>query len=138
MAFNSGFDDREEVMNEINMTPLVDVMLVLLIVFMITVPVMTHSMRVDLPYAKSEPNIVLPETIVLSVGSDGSVLWNGTPVDSAALETRLSAVAAGQPQPEIHLHGDRLAAYGHVAETMSAVRRAGIQKLGFVTKPDTR
>lgn len=125
-------------MSEINMTPLVDVMLVLLIVFMITVPVMTHSMRVDLPQSKSEPSIVPAKTIVLSVGSDGGVLWDGTPVDSEALEARLSAVAAKQPQPEIHLHGDRRVAYEHVAETMSAVRRAGIQRLGFVTKPDAR
>lgn len=125
-------------MSEINMIPLIDVMLVLLIVFMITVPVMTHSMWVDLPQSKSEANSVLPETIVLSISRDGGVLWDGIPVDSATLEARLSTIAAREPQPEIHLHGDRRVAYEHVTETMSAIRHAGIQKLGFITKPDTR
>ena len=136
MAFGGGLDDKDDIVSEINMTPLVDVMLVLLIIFMITVPVLTHSVKIDLPQAKNEPNIVQPQTITLSVTADGSVHWNETTVDAAALENRLQAAAAQKPQPEIHIRGDRKVAYEQVVKTMAAVQRAGIQKLGFVTKPD--
>ncbi|MDK2123002.1 ExbD/TolR family protein [Parachitinimonas caeni] len=135
MAFGNGLEDGDEVMSEINMTPLVDVMLVLLIIFIITVPVLTHSVKLDLPRAQNQPNVVKPETITLSVTVDGTVHWNDTVVDAATLDQRLRAAASQQPQPEIHIRGDRKVNYEHVVKTMAAVQRAGILKLGFVTEP---
>lgn len=135
MAFGGGLDDDTEVMNEINMTPLVDVMLVLLIIFIITVPVLTHSVKVDLPRADNTPNEVKPETVNLSVNAAGVVFWNDAQITFEELENRLSAEANKQPQPEIHIRGDKAAAYEHVIKTMAAVQRAGILKLGFVTEP---
>ena len=135
MAFGGGLDDQAEVMSEINMTPLVDVMLVLLIIFIITVPVLTHSVKVDLPQADNAPAEIKPETINLGIDAQGKIFWNETVVTPAELEQRLQATAAQQPQPEIHLRGDKAVAYGQVAQTMAAVQRAGITKLGFITQP---
>jgi biopolymer transport protein ExbD len=135
MAFGGGLDDDTEVMNEINMTPLVDVMLVLLIIFIITVPVLTHSVKVDLPREDNTPNEVKPETVNLSVNAEGSVFWNESPITFEELEIRLSLDSGKQPQPEVHIRGDKAAAYEHVIKTMAAVQRAGILKLGFVTEP---
>lgn len=135
MAFGGGFDDNEEVMSEINMTPLVDVMLVLLIIFIITVPVLTHSVKVDLPRADNTPNEIKPETVNLAVTEDGQVHWNETAVSMEELDLRLEAAARQEPQPEIHLRGDRTVNYEHVIKTMAAVQKAGILKLGFVTDP---
>lgn len=135
MAFGGGLEDQEEVVSEINMTPLVDVMLVLLIIFIITMPVLTHSVNLDLPRASSEATVLKAETITLSVTADGEVHWNGEKVDLATLESRLRAEASKEPQPEVHLQGDRKVAYEHVAETMAAAQRAGILKLGFITEP---
>lgn len=135
MAFGGGLDDDTEVMNEINMTPLVDVMLVLLIIFIITVPVLTHSVKVDLPRADNTPNELKPETINLAVNADGNIYWNETQVTMEELELRLAGEATKQPQPEIHIRGDRSVDYEHVVKTMAAVQRSGILKLGFVTEP---
>lgn len=135
MAFGGGLDDDTEVMNEINMTPLVDVMLVLLIIFIITVPVLTHSVKVDLPREDNTPNEVKPETVNLSVSAEGAIFWNETPVTFEELETRLSLESGKQPQPEVHIRGDKAVAYEHVIKAMAAVQRAGILKLGFVTEP---
>lgn len=135
MAFGGGLDDETEVMNEINMTPLVDVMLVLLIIFIITVPVLTHSVKVDLPREDNTPNEIKPQTVNLSVNAEGSIFWNEVQITYEELETRLSAEASKQPQPEVHIRGDKAAAYEHVIKTMAAVQRAGILKLGFVTEP---
>lgn len=135
MAFGGGLDDDTEVMNEINMTPLVDVMLVLLIIFIITVPVLTHSVKVDLPREDNTPNEIKPETVNLSVNAEGSVFWNESPITFEELEIRLSLESGKQPQPEVHIRGDKAAAYEHVIKTMAAVQRAGILKLGFVTEP---
>ena len=135
MAFGGGLDDDSEVMSEINMTPLVDVMLVLLIIFIITVPVLTHSVKVDLPRADNTPNELKPETVNLAVDAEGKIFWNETQVTLEELDTRLSAAAALQPQPEIHIRGDKAVSYEHVVKTMAAVQRAGILKLGFVTEP---
>ncbi len=134
MAFGGGADDNE-VMSEINMTPLVDVMLVLLIIFIITVPVLTHSVKVDLPRADNTPNEIKPDTINLAVTESGAIHWNETTVTVDELEQRLQALATQQPQPEIHLRGARTVAYEHVVQVMAAVQRAGILKLGFVTEP---
>jgi biopolymer transport protein ExbD len=136
MALNpfSG-DDDDGLMNEINMTPLVDVMLVLLIVFMVTIPVIRHAVKIDLPHASSQKEDTKPAQIDLSVQQDGTVLWNGTPVDDAALGAKIASAAQATPQPELHLNADRRVAYGLVAQVMSAAQRGGLTKIGFVTDP---
>lgn len=136
MAFGSGLDDDDSVMSEINMTPLVDVMLVLLIIFILTVPVLTHAVKIDLPQADNVPNEIKPKTIALTVTADAAIHWNEEVIDSAELEARLQAVAAEEPQPEIHLRGDKAVAYEHVIKVMAAAQQAGVQKLGFVTEPE--
>lgn len=136
MAFGGGLDDNSEVMSEINMTPLVDVMLVLLIIFIITVPVLTHSVKIDLPRADNTPNEVKPDAINLTVTETGAIHWNETAITHEELERNLQAIAVQQPQPEIHLRGARTVSYEHVAQVMAAVQRAGILKLGFVTEPN--
>lgn len=135
MAFGGGLDDNEEVMSEINMTPLVDVMLVLLIIFIITVPVLTHSVKVDLPRADNSINDIKPETVNLAVTGEGLYHWNETLVSLEELEQRLSVAAQQEPQPEIHIRGDRQVDYEHVIKVMAAVQKSGILKLGFVTEP---
>jgi len=134
MAFGTQ-DETDDVMNEINMTPLVDVMLVLLIVFMITVPVMKDAVNINLPRAASTPVEVKPETVRLSVDAQGRYFWNGQPLADAELEGRLAAAAAANPQPELHLQGDRDVRYEKVAQALTAARHAGLQKIGFITDP---
>ncbi|MBP3982596.1 MULTISPECIES: ExbD/TolR family protein [unclassified Acidovorax] len=134
MAFGTQ-DDADEVMNEINMTPLVDVMLVLLIIFIITVPVMKHSVNVDLPRATNQPELIKPETVRLSVAADGQYFWNGAPVADEELFSRLQAEAAKAPQPDLHIRGDKEVRYERVAQAMAAAQRAGVRKIGFVTEP---
>ena len=136
MAFGSGLEDSDDVISEINMTPLVDVMLVLLIIFILTVPVLTHSVKLDLPRAQNEPNLIKPQTVTIAVTTDGIIHWNETVVDAAGLDSRLRAAALQQPQPEIHIRGDRKVDYEYVIRTMAAAQRAGIVKLGFVTEPN--
>jgi len=135
MAFGGGLNDQEDVMSEINVTPLVDVMLVLLVIFILTVPVLTHSVKVDLPQTQKLDTAVDPVSISLSVAGDGSVYWNGKRIDDAQLETALAEAAAQEQQPEIRLYGDRRVAYEEVVKIMAAAQRAGIEKLGFVTQP---
>ena len=137
MAFGTQ-DDSDEVMNEINMTPLVDVMLVLLIIFMITVPVMKHAVDIELPRASSQPQDFKPQTIRLSVDAQGAYYWNEAKIDDAELDRQLQAVAAKKPQPELHIRGDRAVRYERVAQAMSAAKRAGVNKIGFVTEPAAR
>ena len=134
MAFGTQ-DDADEVMNEINMTPLVDVMLVLLIICIITVPVMKHAVPVDLPRASNEREIIKPETIRLSVTADGKYHWNETTIGDDELEPRLQAEARKDPQPDLHIRGDKDVRYERVAQAMSAAQRAGVRKIGFVTDP---
>ena len=106
-----------------------------LIIFIITVPVLTHSVKVDLPRADNTPNEIKPDTVNLAVTDTGAVHWNETVVTPEELDQRLQAAALQQPQPEIHLRGARTVAYEHVVQVMAAVQRAGILKLGFVTEP---
>ena len=134
MAFGTQ-DDADDVMNEINMTPLVDVMLVLLIIFIITVPVMKHSVNVDLPRASAQPESVLPDTVRLSVAADGQYSLNGQPIADAELQTLLQTEAAKTPQPDLHIRGDKAVRYERVAQAMAAAQAAGIRKIGFVTDP---
>ena len=135
MAFGTQ-DDTDEVMNEINMTPFVDVMLVLLIIFIITVPVMQHAVTVELPRASNQPENVKPETIRLSVDASGAYFWNAEPLADDALQARLAAAAAQVPQPEMHIRGDKAVRYERVARVMAAAQRAGLHKIGFVTDPE--
>ncbi|MFZ5507584.1 MAG: ExbD/TolR family protein [Pseudomonadota bacterium] len=135
MAFGGSLNDGDDVVSDINMVPLIDVMLVMLIIFIITVPVLTHAVKVDLPRAENQPNVVKPETVTISVTWDGKINWNDTQVDEAGLDQRLKAVAGQQPQPEVHIRGDRKVHYEHVVRAMAAAQRAGVLKLGFVTEP---
>jgi biopolymer transport protein ExbD len=123
-------------MSEINMTPLVDVMLVLLIIFIIAIPVLTNAVKLDLPRTAATPDEIKPERVTLSVTVDGSVHWNDVALQEHELQVRLGQAAAQQPQPEIAIRGDRKADYEHVIRVMAAAQRAGIAKLGFVTEPD--
>ncbi len=134
MAFGTQ-DDTDEVMNEINMTPLVDVMLVLLIIFMITIPVMKHAINIDLPRATNQPLDAKPQTIRLSVDEQGQYFWNETPVSDDAMQLQLKAAAAQNPQPELHIRGDKAVRYERVAQAMAAAQLAGVRKIGFITEP---
>lgn len=137
MAFGGGLDDADEgVVSEINMTPLVDVMLVLLVIFILAVPVLTHAVKLDLPRADNAPEDIKPMTVMLSITADAQLHWNEEIISAGELDIRLDALAQQQPQPEIHIRGDRTVDYEHVIRVMAAVQRAGMLKLGFVTEPD--
>lgn len=135
MAFGTLEGDDDEVMSEINMTPLVDVMLVLLIIFIITIPVINHAVKIDLPRATNQPNDTKPQSINVSIDAQGKVFWNQAEVDQAALESNIAAAAQQQPQPELHLRADRDVRYERVAEVMAAAQHGGLGKIGFITEP---
>jgi biopolymer transport protein ExbD len=134
MSFSSS-NDSDEVMGEINMTPLVDVMLVLLIVFIITVPVMNHSIQVSLPQASSQREEIKPETLRLAVDAAGEYNLNGSPITAAELPGVLQAEAQREPVPDLHISGDKAVRYEHVAKAMAIAQQAGLKKIGFVTEP---
>lgn len=128
--------EDERSMSEINTTPLVDVMLVLLIVFMITIPVITHTVPVELPKVRNEATKTAPENINLSVNKDGQIFWNQSLVsDTAALLERLKGAAVQKPQPEVHVRADQATRYEYVGRVILTAQRAGIQKVGFITEP---
>lgn len=137
MAFG-GFsqEGRGAPMSEINMVPLIDVMLVLLIVFMITAPLLTHAVKIDLPNAASAAANEKPETVTLAIDDAGTLYWNDRVISDAELQARFAEAAANPVQPELHLRADRETRYQKLAEVMSAARLAGIQKMGFVTVPE--
>jgi biopolymer transport protein ExbD len=135
MAFGTQ-DNSDEVMNEINMTPLVDIMLVLLVIFIITIPVMQHAVNIDLPRASNQVNTAKPETIRVDVDASGAYFWNDAPIQESALAAKLAAAAAAEPQAELHISGDRAVRYERVARVMAAAQRAGVKKIGFITEPD--
>ena len=138
MAFGTqdlNVSNDDDVMNEINMTPMVDIMLVLLIIFIITIPVMKHSVNIDLPRATNEAQRVLPETIRLSVDALGSYYVNEAPIADTDLAPKLKIAAAQNPQPELHIRGDRAVRYERVAEAMALAQQAGLRKIGFITEP---
>lgn len=130
---NVGTED--DVMNEINMTPMVDIMLVLLIIFIITVPVMKHSVNIDLPRASNEAQNIKPETIRLSVDAQGAYFLNEAQIADADLAPRFKQAAAQSPQPELHIRGDKNVRYERVAQAMAAAQQAGLRKIGFITEP---
>ncbi|EIF33069.1 biopolymer transport protein [Burkholderia sp. Ch1-1] len=136
MAMTPFSDDEESgLMNEINMTPLVDVMLVLLIIFLVTIPAMQHAVKIDLPQASSQPDNVKPAHLDVAVQADGSILWDGHPVADDVLRARIAEAAHTKPQPELHLRADRKVPYERVADVMSAAQAGGLTKIGFVTDP---
>jgi biopolymer transport protein ExbD len=132
-----GLEDEDKPMSEINTTPLVDVMLVLLILFLITIPVITQSVKVDLPKAANIPTQTKPENINIAVDAEGNVFWNTALVPTQeALLDRIKQIAVLDPQPEVHVRGDRATAYEHIGRVIVICQRGGIQKVGFITEPD--
>ena len=131
------FDARRQpgAMADINVVPLVDVMLVLLVIFIITAPLLTHAVKIDLPKAASDPNITQAEHIELGIRQDGSLYWNGEVVTQQELGPRFAAESKRQPQPELHIRADRLAHYEHVARVMALAAKNGLVRIGFVSDP---
>jgi len=139
MSIGSPDGDEEEVIGAINTTPLVDVMLVLLIIFLITIPVVTHTVPVKLPSEINQPYKTKPENINIAINKDGDVFWNEQLVpDSNALLERLKKVSVLTPQPEVHIRGDQNTRYEFVGKVVLAAQRAGIGKVGFITEPPAR
>jgi biopolymer transport protein ExbD len=131
--------DEDGVMAAINTTPLVDVMLVLLIIFLITIPVVTHTVPVQLPKEANQPTITQPGNVTVAVDRQGRVWWNEEALPGRPeLTARLDQAAARQPQPEIHIRGDRDVAYEHVGRVLAAAQAAGITKVSFITEPPPR
>ena len=138
MSISVGTSDGG-IMCDINTTPLIDVMLVLLIMLIITIPIMTHAVKLDMPQANNPPPIeVKPEVIDLEVDFDGTVVWNGTVVPPDRLEAYFHSEASKEPQPEIHLRPDRRAKYDAVAKVLAAAQRNRMHKIGFVNTADFR
>jgi len=132
MHIGSGRSDEPEVIMDINTTPLIDVMLVLIIMLIITIPVQLHAVNLNMPQA-SAPPLVKPDVITLDIEASGRLLWNGEALpDRAALEARLKAAAAQPDQPELHLRANRAVEYGVVAMVLASAQRLGVTKLGMV------
>ena len=129
---------EDEVFAAINTTPLVDVMLVLLIIFLITIPVVTHSLAVSLPKESNHPRQTKPENINISVTRDGSVYWNAFKLSKEELAAHLKLISLLEPQPELQIHGDGAAHYESIGRVVYACQRFGIRKLGFITEPQAR
>ncbi len=137
MSISTAGDDEDKAISEINVTPLVDVMLVLLIIFLITIPVITQSVKVDLPQAANIPTQTKPENVNIAVDAEGNIFWNTAQLPSQdALLERIKQVAVLDPQPEVHVRGDRNTAYEHIGRVIVTCQRGGIQKVGFITEPD--
>jgi biopolymer transport protein ExbD len=128
-------DSSDEVMSEINMIPFIDVMLVLLIIFIITVPVIQHAVNVELPQASNEKVLDKPENIRFAVDAQGQYFWNDQRVVDEELIGLLTAAASQEPQPELHIRGDKAVRYERVALAMAAAQKAGLRKIGFITEP---
>jgi len=137
MAFAS-FDARRgsAPMAEINMVPLIDVMLVLLVIFIVTAPLLTHAVKLDLPKVSSQPNQLKPDKIEFAIDAQGVRHWNGEVVTRQEAAQRFAAEGGKQPQPEIHLRADQGVAYRAVAETLADASKAGLSKIGFVSEPE--
>lgn len=138
MSFG-GFDQQpHQPMSEINTTPLVDVMLVLLIIFIVTAPLMTHSVTINLPTAGSTTTQEKPDIVTLSLNGEGKLFWNNTPISDSDLSARLSEAGNRKQQPELRLRADRDTRYQRITEIMTAAQKAGIQKLGFVSQTQSK
>jgi biopolymer transport protein ExbD len=123
-------------MADMNVVPLVDVMLVLLVIFIVTAPLLTHAVKIDLPKASSSANITKPEHIEFGIREDGSLFWSGEAVTLDALPARFVAEASKQPQPEVHIRADRHVHYEKVAQVMALAAKAGLVRIGFVSEPE--
>ena len=138
MAFGTlDNESRAQPMAEINMIPLIDVMLVLLVIFIITAPLLTHAVKIDLPKASSNPNLTKPNNIQLGVKATGELFWAGESVDRDAMKARFRAAANQSPQPELHIRAEASAQYRYVAEVMADAASAGLTRIGFVSDPET-
>ncbi|HEX5464015.1 MAG TPA: biopolymer transporter ExbD [Burkholderiales bacterium] len=136
MSFTGFTDDTHNApMVEINTTPLVDVMMVLLIIFIITAPLLTHALKINLPQVASQPQPEKPDEITVAVDAAGLIYWDGEAVDQAVLTERLAGAARRNPQPALRLRADRTTTYQKLAEVMADAQNAGITRLGFVTEP---
>ncbi len=122
---------------EINMVPLIDVMLVLLVIFIVTAPLLTHAVKLELPRVSSQPNHLHPDKIELAIDANAQRFWNGEPVTREQAAERLGAAGLRRPQPEIHLRADQSVAYRAVAETLADATRSGLTRIGFVSEPAT-
>ena len=134
-GFNQG--GGQAPMAEINMVPLIDVMLVLLVIFIVTAPLLTQSVKLDLPKASAQPNVVQAEKVEFAIDAAGLRYWNGEVVDRTEAQKRFAAESLKEPQPEIHLRADQSVAYRRVAETLADASKAGLSKVGFVSEPET-
>lgn len=136
MAFAS-FDSNRSAgpMTDINMVPLIDVLLVLLVIFIVTAPLLTHAVKLDLPKVSSQPHLPTPDAIQLAIDAQGGLFWNGEALSRQQAAERFAAEALKQPQPEVHLRADERVAYRHVAQMLADASRAGLTKLGFVSEP---
>ena len=132
MSMSIGGGGEDEPMMEMNMTPLIDVLLVLLVMFIITIPVMTHAVKLDMPRPTNAPQQSDPVVINLEIDFDGTVLWNGSPVTVDALDGYFRREAANDPQPELHIRPNKRASYDIVARVLAAAQRNGLLKIGFV------
>ena len=132
-SFSSGHHSAP--MAEINTTPLVDVMLVLLVIFIITAPLLTHAVKIDLPQASSQPLPEKPEVVSISIDQAGTLYWNDLPLASGDLDAKLQQAASAKPQPELQIRADKETRYQVLAEVMASAQNAGIQKLGFISTP---
>jgi biopolymer transport protein ExbD len=131
MAMAVGSNNEGKSYSDINMTPLIDVMLVLLIIFIITIPSQTHAVKIDNP-SPSQPPPVPPEVIDLTIDFDGTLLWNKRPVDRTTMQSYIDQEAAKSPQPEVHITVDKFSKYQVVAQTLADLQRRGLNKIGFV------
>jgi biopolymer transport protein ExbD len=137
MAFAS-FDNRNAgaPMAEINMVPLIDVMLVLLVIFIVTAPLLTQAVKLELPKANAQPNVIKAEKVEFAIDANGQRFWNGEPVDRTEAAKRFMDEGKKQPQPEIHLKADQSVAYRNVAQTLADATKAGLTKVGFISDPE--
>ena len=132
-GFSQGSENRP--MAEINMIPLIDVILVLLVIFIVTAPLLTHAVKLDLPKAASLPNQTKPDHIQLAVTAEGVLYWNGEVVDKAEMVRRMKATATQRPNTELHLRADKTTQYQLLADVMAAASKAGLSRIGFVSDP---
>jgi biopolymer transport protein ExbD len=139
MAFAS-FDAGKQhaPMAEINMIPLIDVMLVLLVIFIVTAPLLTHAVKLDLPKISSQINQLKPDKIEFAIDAQGELYWNGERVDRRTAQLRFADEGKRQPQPEVHIRADENAAYRFIAQTLADASRGGLTKVGFVSRPEDR
>ena len=139
MAFAS-FDSRPAgaPMAEINMVPLIDVMLVLLVIFIVTAPLLTHAVKLELPKASAQVNEAKADKIEFAIDASGALFWNGEPVSRAAAAERFSAAGRRTPQPEVHLKADQNVPYRHVAQALADTSKAGLTQVGFISEPEGR